>query len=125
MKNLGDYMITERYTTAFYGIDTKFYTDDFVAYLWEQSATKEYKNSEVFITARIDSNKLVCGEIRGCEIGEPVYVLVSVRNQADYTDEEIYKASYLNVVNEVRQKLGNPHMSIAIEKVDYYYFAQT
>jgi hypothetical protein len=118
-------MITERYTTVFYKIDTKFYTDDFVAYLWEQSANNEYKNSGLFIPARIDRNKLVCGEVRGCEIGEPVYVLVSVRNQVDYTDEEIYKASYLNVVNEVRKKLGNPHMSIAIEKVDYYYFAQT
>ena len=60
---------TERYVISFFGVDSKYYTNEFVAYLWEESANKEYRNSGIFITARMSIERLVCGQIRGCTLG--------------------------------------------------------
>lgn len=40
-------MTTERYIVSIYGIDTKYYTNEYAAYIWEQNANKEYLNSGI------------------------------------------------------------------------------
>ena len=45
-------MITEKFTLIFFGIDSKYYTNEFVAHLWEESADKEYKRCGIYVTAR-------------------------------------------------------------------------
>lgn len=117
-------MLTERYTVVLFGFDTRYYTNEYVAYTWEESANKEYNNSKIFITARIEVTSLVCGEIRDCTLGNTAHVITTVRNPAEVEDEETYKNAFLNVLNEVRQKLGNLSMTIAIDEIEYFYFIQ-
>ena len=42
----------ERYIVTLFGIDSKLYTDQYISYLWENSANEEFKNKDIFITAR-------------------------------------------------------------------------
>lgn len=114
-------MLTEWYSLAFFGLDTEYYTDDYVAYLWEISANKEYKRSNIYITARIATEFLVSGRIRA-DLGTVVYVITSVRNPAEIESKEDYWDAYRNVVNEVRTNFGNPNMTISTHSIDYYFF---
>jgi hypothetical protein len=117
-------MLTESYTAALFGIDSKYYTNEFITYLWEQSANKEYQNSGIFVSALVEVNSLVCGEIRGCDLGETAHLIRVSRNPTEYTDEEKFKASFLNVLYEVRQKLDYPYMTLGTDKTDIVFFAQ-
>lgn len=117
-------MLTESYTAALFGIDSKYYTNEFVRYLWEQSANKEYQNSGIFVSALVDVNSVVCGEIRGCNLGETAHLIRVSRNPAEYTDEEKFKTSFLNVLYEVRQKLDNPYMTLGTMNIDITFFEQ-
>ena len=40
-------MTTEQYIITFFGIDTKYYTDDFVGRCWEMAADEEYGSTGV------------------------------------------------------------------------------
>ena len=118
-------MLTERYTVVLFGINTRYYTNEYVAHIWEKSANTEYQNSGIFVTARIDTNRLVCGEIRGCTLGETAFVIIAVRNPAESLIQQEFYDSFKNVLNYVRQDLGQPNMTIAIDEVDYFYFTQS
>lgn len=118
-------MLTEAYTVNLFGIDSKYYTNEYMAYIWEESAKAEYYRSGVFITAAIAINRLVCGEdVRGCNLGETLHRIVTTRNPAEVADKDVYYKSFINVVNDVRTKLGNPDMTIAVEDVDFFYFTK-
>lgn len=121
-RNYGNSMLTERYTVVLFGVDTKYYTKEFVAFVWDESANKEYNNSQIYITARINADTLVCGDIRECSLGDTAYVITTARNPAEAEDAEAFRNSYLNVLNDVRQRLENPSMTITIDNVDYFYF---
>lgn len=117
-------MTTEKYTLAFFGIDAKYYTNEFVAHLWEESADKEYRRSGIFVTARTEINSLVCGKIRGCQMGETAHIIVSVRNPVEVRDQSLYWEAYKNISQEVRSKLGNPSMTISYESIEYFFFTE-
>lgn len=117
-------MITERYAVILYGIDANCYTEEFIAQLWEDSAVKEYENSNLFISALIGTNLLVCGPTRGCELGGATYIISSVRNPIESDSESYFWDAYVNVVKEFREKLGNPTMSLNVQKIDYTFFFQ-
>jgi len=115
-------MTSERYLVVIYGIDSKYYTNEYVAYVWDNSAMKEYNRSNIYVTARIDVNILVCGSVRECTLGDTAHVITVVRNPAESDDTETFKDSFLNVLYEVRQKLDNPSMTISVDTIDYFYF---
>ena len=117
-------METERYIVTLFGIDSKLYTDQYISYLWENSANEECKNNDIFITALISNHTLVCGKIRGCKLDETAYVITTVRNPVEYVDEEKFFESFSNVINSIREELDYPSMTISIEKVEYFYFLQ-
>lgn len=81
---------TERYTIVFFGVDSKFYTKEFVAYLWEESANKEFRKSGIFITALISIDRLVCGKIRGCTLGDTAHIITTVRNPVEVRSQEAF-----------------------------------
>ena len=97
---------TERYVISFFGVDSKYYTNEFVAHLWEESSNKEYRNSGIFITARMSIERLVCGQIRGCTLGDTAHIITSVRNPVEVRSQEAFWNSYINITKEVREKLG-------------------
>ena len=117
-------METERYVVTLFGIDSNLYTDQYISFLWESCANEEFSNNDIYITALISNKTLVCGKIRGCQLGETAYVITTVRNPVDYVDEENFFASFRNVINRIREKLDYPCMTISIERVEYYYFLQ-
>lgn len=117
-------MLTDVYTASLYGVDSEFYTVQFVAYLWEQSANKEYQNSGIFVPSLIEVNKIVCGKIRGCNLGDTAHLITVLRNPADSVDidELEFRNSFFNVLNEVRMKLDNPYMTLRADKTDIILF---
>lgn len=117
-------METERYVVTLFGIDSKLYTDQYIAYMWEDSANEEFRNNGIFITVLLSNRTLICGKIRGCNLDETAYVITAVRNPVEYVDEDKYFESFRNVINSIRENLDYPSMTIAIEKVEYYYFFQ-
>ncbi|WP_455618706.1 hypothetical protein [Eisenbergiella sp.] len=117
-------MTTEKFTLIFFGIDAKYYTNEFVAHLWEESADKEYKRRGIYVTARTEINSLVCGKIRGCKMGDAAHVVISVRNPVEVRDKNAFWESYKNISQEVRSRLGNPSMTISCEKIEYFFFTE-
>ena len=115
-------MITERYLINLFGVDSRYYTDEYVAHIWEESANKEYQNSGIYVSAFFDVNRLVCGEIRGCDLGETAHIIRTTRNPAEVENEDDYWVALRNVVFEVRTMMGNPSMTIAITKDEFHYF---
>lgn len=117
-------MSTERYNASIFGIDSNYYTNEYVAYLWADCAENEYKNSGIFVSAVVEINSLVCGKILGCESVETAHIVRTIRNHEEYEDEEKYKTSFLRILYEVRQKLGNPNVIITIDKTNFIQFGQ-
>lgn len=115
-------MLTEWYIINFFGIDSKYYTNEYVAYLWEESANEEYMKSGIFVATAIMIRRLVCGEIRGCDLGETVHTLTTSRNPAEVLSSESFYNSFINVVNSVRTKLDNPNMTLSTLEINYFYF---
>lgn len=115
-------MQSERYIVTLFGVDVKYYTNDYIAYLWEASANREYNRSNIFVTGLVDVRRLICGKIRGCTLGETAHVISTVRNPVEAEDEKAFYESFKNIVGEVKQNLNNPSMTVTIQKTDYYYF---
>ena len=117
-------MTTEQYIITFFGIDTKYYTDDFVGRCWEMAADEEYGSTGVYVTGTVTTHSLICGEIRGCQLGKVGHCVSAVRNPVEVADSGTYKKSLINVINRTRSLLDNPNMSIIINEVEYFYFCQ-
>ncbi len=117
-------MQTERYIVSLFGPDTGFYSTEYITWLWEECANREYKDCGIFVTGLIDTGRLVCGRIRGCELGETAHSISSVRNPIETPDETEFYHAFRNIVREVKEKLGNPSMTITIETIRFHYFVQ-
>ena len=117
-------MTTEQYIITFFGIDTKYYTDDFVGRCWEIAADEEYGATGIYVTGTVTTHSLICGEIRGCQLGKVGHCVSAVRNPVEVADSGTYKKSLINVINRTRSLLDNPNMSIIINEVEYFYFCQ-
>lgn len=115
-------MLTERYVVTVLGINTQYYTDEFIAYLWEESANDEYNKSSIYVTALIDVRTLVCGKIRGCNLGDTAYVISCVRSPIDVPNKDDYWNAFRRIIIFIRKKLDNPAMSVTIQNADYYFF---
>ena len=78
-------MVTERYIISFYGIDTKYYTNEFVGKCWEIAADEVYRERQVYVMGSVLTTNIICGEVRGCNLGNTGHVITSVRNPAGFT----------------------------------------
>lgn len=115
-------MITEQYILMFYGLNTKYYTEEYIARIWNDSAYKEYLSSGIYVSCLITSQLFVCGQKRGCNLEETTYVITSSRNPNEVNDIAAYEAAFTNVTREVKDIFGNPYMSFAIHNIDVHFF---
>ena len=115
-------MVTQRYYITILGINTQYFTDKFVAYLWEEAANREYNNSSIYVSAIIFYGSLVCGEVRGCNLGDTAYVISCLRNPIEVPNKDDYWNAFRRVMISIREKLDNPNMTITIEDAEYYFF---
>ena len=115
-------MTTERYIINLFGVDSKYYTNEYIAHIWEESANKEYQSSGIYVTALFETNILVCGEIRGCTLGDTAHIIRSTRNPTQDENENDYWNALRNVISEVRAMMGNPSMTITITRDIFHYF---
>lgn len=123
-RTMTNFMKTERYAITFFGVDTDYYTDDYLLHLWEEAANQQYKNSKIYVTALIEVKTMVCGKTRGCNLENTAHVISTVRNPVESDDKDQFFACLKKIIMDVRSKLGNPCMSIMQETVDYYFFIQ-
>lgn len=86
----------------------------------------QIKNSSsgVFVTSLINVNSLVCGTVRGCNLGETAYIVSTTRNPSEVKDSDVFRESFINVAKEVRKNFGNPFMTITVQNVDIHYFIE-
>lgn len=117
-------MTTEQYIISFFGIDTDYYTDQYVGRCWEIAADEEYEAEGIYVTGTVTTNILICGEARGCELGKVGHCITSVRNPAEVHDSGLYWKSVKNVIRRTRELLDHPDMSVIINDVQYYYFCK-
>jgi len=96
-------MKTERYIISIFGIDTRYYTSN-------------------YITGLIDRKSLVCGRIRGCDLTEYAHVITTVRNPVEIDTQEIFMESLKSILRDIRKILNHPSMTISIQGTEYYYF---
>lgn len=115
-------MLTERYVVTVFGINTQYYTDEFIAYLWEESADDEYNFSSIYVSALIDVGTLVCGEIRGCNLGNTAYVISCLRNPIEAPNKDDYWDAFRRIIISIRKKLDNPAMTVTIQNAESYFF---
>ena len=115
-------MHAERYTITIFGIDAKYYTDEYISHIWKTCTENEYQKGRQFITGLVDKRSLVCGTIRGCELAEYAHIITVVRNPVEFSDTDTFWNSLKNVLKELRVSLGNPSMTIAKQQIEYYYF---
>ncbi len=120
----GDILITEQYTLMFYGLNTKYYSEKYIARIWNDSAYKEYQSSGIYVSCLISSQLFVCGEKRGCTLDETTYVITSSRNPMETNDMAAYEAAFTNVTKEVKTIFGNPYMTFAIHNIDVHFFTK-
>lgn len=115
-------MKSERYIINYYGIESKYYTNDYVAMCWELAANQVYESCKIYVSGSVEASDLICGEIRGCELGKVRHSVIVVRNPAEVPDGKAFREAVLKVISETREMLGNPNMSVAIDEVEFYYF---
>ncbi len=96
-KDAGINITTEQYIITFFGIDTKYYTNDFVGRCWELAADEEYGSTGIYVTGTVTTHSLICGEIRGCQMGKIGHCVSAVRNPVEVADSGTYKKSLINV----------------------------
>ncbi len=115
-------MITEQYVIMFYGLNTKYYTEEYIARMWNDLAYKEYRSSGIFVTCLVSTQLFVCGQQRGCNLDEITYVITSSRNPVENSDMAAYEAAFTNVSRDIREIFGNPYMSFSIRNIDVHFF---
>ena len=124
IKSCGAAMVTERYIISFYGIDTKYYTNEFVGKCWEIAADEVYRERQVYVTGSVLTTNIICGEVRGCNLGNTGHVITSVRNPAEIHDGELYREAIKRVLLKTRKMLDNPNMSVVITRWSIIIFAR-
>ena len=115
-------MITERYTVIFSGLNQEIYSDERLSGIWESEADEVYKKTGIYITARMNMSYFICGRIRNCILGGESVNYVSVRNPDELSSKTEFYNAFLEVVQNVRARLGNPYMGISLEEIDFYFF---
>jgi hypothetical protein len=116
-------MDTERYSVSFFGLNTEFYTSEYISNIWDVSANKIYEESNIYISGQLSTTYYI-GQESGPEITSLTYVVVSTRSPVDVEDELEYWEVYKSVIKEVRGRLGNPVMTITRQKIDFFYFRE-
>lgn len=75
----------------------------------------------VYVSARMDLSYFICGRIRNCQPGGVSASFMSVWNPAEKGTEEEFYDAFIQMVQEVGERLGNPHMGITMEDIDFFF----
>lgn len=115
-------MVTQKYIVTTAGINTQYNTEKSVANLWREAADKEYDNSSIYVSALIVPGTFVCGEVRGCSLGDSAFTITCLRNPIDVPNKEDYWNAFRRIMLSIREKLDKPNMTITIQDAEYYFF---
>lgn len=114
-------METEVYSISFFGLDAQYYTNASIGDIWNAAATRVYKETGIIITGEVHDRYYVrpdLGELNGSTI----FMIESKKDPHELVSDQDYWNAYREVVEETRNNLGNPGMSLTAEKVDISYF---
>ena len=114
-------MITESYSISFLGLDPEHYTAESISNIWDIAAKKIYEETGIYISGGIHDRYLVDEDDEGPN-GSIVFMVESTRIPLGTITKEDYWNAYKAVVEEVRQRLGNPRMNLTVEEIDITYF---
>lgn len=114
-------METESYSISFFGLDPQYYTNAIVGDIWNTAAVKVYQETGISITGEVHERYFVNPDI-GELNGSIIFMVESKRVPGETVADVDYWNAYRTVVEEARQELGNPSMSLTVETVNLTYF---
>ncbi len=114
-------MITESYTISFLGLDPQYYTTTIIGDIWNIATDEIYNQTGIRISGEIHDAYLV-GQDDAKLNNSVVFMVESIRVPNEVATEIEYWNVYKKVIEEVRDKMGNPRMDLTIKRDDIYHF---
>jgi hypothetical protein len=114
-------MITENYFISFLGLDPLYYSATTIGNIWNIAADNIYEETGILISGRIQESYIVGQDDE--ELNNTIiFTVESSRVPDEVASEEEYWNVYKEVIEEVRQRIGNPRMDLIIKREDIYHF---
>ena len=81
--------------------------------------TKRYT---VVIAGLMPESYFLCGDEREAELDGLTANFIIIWNPVEVESDEEFHEAFTQVVNGVRELLGNPYVWVTIEEIEFYYF---
>lgn len=117
-------MRTKRYTVAIAGLMPEIVTQSILIKVWEKAAKKVCANTGIYVNAWLNESYFLCGDKRGPELDGPTANFIIIWNPVEVESYEEFHEAFTQIVNGVREILGNPYVWITIDDIEFYYFVK-
>mgnify|MGYP001519845529 FL=1 len=115
-------MRTKRYTVAIAGLMPEIVTQSILIKIWEKAAKEVCADTGIYVNAWLSESYFVCGDKRGSDLDGLTASFITIWNPAEVESNEKFHEAFTQVVNGIRDLLGNPYVWITIEDIEFYYF---
>lgn len=114
-------METESYSISLLGLDTQYYTNTIIGDIWNIAAVRVYQETGISITGEVHERYFVSPDI-GELNGSIIFLIESKKVPDEIATDQDYWNAYRAVVEEVRDRLGYPSMSLTVQTINITYF---
>ena len=117
-------MRTKRYTVAIAGLMPEIVTQNILVKIWGKAAKKVYASTGIYVNAWLSESYFLCGDKRGPDLDGLTANFIIIWNPVEVGSYEEFHEAFTQVVNGVRDILGNPYVWITIDDIEFYYFVK-
>lgn len=114
-------METKSYSISLFGLDPQYYTNATIGDIWNVATNKVYEETGISITGEVHERYFVSPEM-GSLNGSTIFMVESKKVPNEVATDADYLNAYRAVIEEVRERLGYPNMSLTVEEIDIAYF---
>jgi len=120
----GIHMRTKRYTVVIAGLIPEIVTQNILVKIWGKAAQKVYASTGIYVNAWLSESYFLCGDKRGPDLDGLTANFIIIWNPVEVGSYEEFHEAFTQVVNGVRDILGNPYVWITIDNIEFYYFVK-
>ena len=117
-------MRTKRYTVVIAGLMPEIVTQNILVKIWGKAAKKVYASTGIYVNAWLSESYFLCGDKRGPDLDGLTANFIIIWNPVEVESYEKFHEAFTQVVNGVRDILGNPYVWITIDEIEFYYFVK-
>ena len=115
-------MRTKRYTIIIAGLMPEIVTQSILIKIWRKAAQKVCASTGIYVNAQLSESYFLCGDEREAELDGLTANFIIIWNPVEVESDEEFHEAFTQVVNGVRELLGNPYVWVTIEEIEFYYF---